>query len=113
MKGAPTRCCPERCASAGLLAFLAARLADCCDERIGRAAGRGAWQHHQLENVLGLPDGQPVEVTVQVIHSAKRHAPGEGILRSAGAWGDDAAELDEYLEWNRQQRKASRAEIEE
>jgi uncharacterized protein (DUF433 family) len=31
--------------------------------------------------------------------------------RSFGAWADDAAELDKYLEWNRQQRKISRKEI--
>jgi len=33
--------------------------------------------------------------------------------RCFGAWADDAEELDNYLEWNRQQRKVSRREIED
>lgn len=35
-----------------------------------------------------------------------------GLRRVAGAWADEAEELDEYLEWNRRQRKVSRREIE-
>ena len=33
------------------------------------------------------------------------------IRRTAGAWAEDAEELDEYLEWTRQQRKIGRREI--
>ena len=33
--------------------------------------------------------------------------------RSLGAWAEDAEELDKYLEWNRQQKKISRPEIED
>jgi uncharacterized protein (DUF433 family) len=33
------------------------------------------------------------------------------LRRCCGAWAEDAEELDEYLEWNRQQRKFSRQEI--
>ena len=33
--------------------------------------------------------------------------------RCFGAWADDADELDSYLEWNRQQRKASRRGIDD
>jgi hypothetical protein len=33
--------------------------------------------------------------------------------RSFGAWAADAEELDEYLEWNRQQRRVSHREIED
>jgi len=36
-----------------------------------------------------------------------------GLRRAFGGWADDAEELDEYLEWNRQQRKLGRPEIEE
>jgi uncharacterized protein (DUF433 family) len=36
-----------------------------------------------------------------------------GLRRLAGAWADEAEELDEYLEWNRRQRKVSRREIAE
>ena len=63
----------------------------------------------------GLPDGQPVNVTVEPATagpgSEHRLAPGEGIRRSAGGWAEDAEELDEYLEWNRQQRKVGRREL--
>jgi hypothetical protein len=36
-----------------------------------------------------------------------------GLRRSFGAWAEDADELDKYLEWNRQQRKIGRREIED
>ena len=65
-----------------------------------------------LEDDPGWPDGQPVIVIPEM-----RPAPGEEgrrrLLRAAGAWaGDDEVGLDHYLEWNRQQRKVSRPEIE-
>ncbi len=37
----------------------------------------------------------------------------EWIRRKAGAWAEDGEDLDEYLEWTRQQRKIGRREIEE
>jgi uncharacterized protein YdhG (YjbR/CyaY superfamily) len=37
--------------------------------------------------------------------------PGEGLRRSAGAWADDPQGLEEFLEWNRQQRKNGRREL--
>jgi hypothetical protein len=68
----------------------------------------------ELEQEPGLPDGQEVSVVVQPLEATeKRLPPGEGIRRSAGGWGDDAEGLDEYLEWNRQQRKVGRREISE
>ena len=63
----------------------------------------------ELTEAIALPDGQ--EVAVTVTPTARRLPPGEGIRRTAGAWADDAAELDRYLEWTRQQRKASRRSI--
>ncbi len=67
----------------------------------------------ELERDPGLPDGQEVTVTVQAVtEAAQKLPPGEGLRRSAGAWADDAEELDKYLEWNRQQRKRSRPELE-
>lgn len=66
----------------------------------------------ELEEEPGLPDGQPVSVMVQPL-SEQRLPPGEGIRRSAGAWADDAEELDRFLEWNRQQRKIGRREVPE
>jgi hypothetical protein len=67
----------------------------------------------ELEEEPGLPDGQEVTVTVQPAATPERKlAPGEGLRRSAGAWADDIEGLDRYLEWNRQQRKLSRRELE-
>ena len=66
----------------------------------------------ELDEELGLPDGQPVNVTVELVPiDHQKLPPGEGIRRSAGAWSDDPEGLDEYLEWNRQQRKIDRREI--
>jgi hypothetical protein len=63
----------------------------------------------ELEQEVGLPDGQEVTVTVQSPPRVSQAlAPGEGLRRSAGAWSDDVTGLDKYLEWNRQQRKNGR-----
>jgi hypothetical protein len=67
----------------------------------------------ELEQEPGFPDGQAVSVVVQPLEATQRLPPGEGIRRSAGSWGDDAEGLDEYLAWNRRQRKISRREIPE
>jgi uncharacterized protein (DUF433 family) len=37
----------------------------------------------------------------------------QGLRRSFGGWADDAEELDQYLDWTRQQRKVRRREIED
>jgi hypothetical protein len=65
-----------------------------------------------LDQEPGLPDGQQVTVTVKPVTGQEKLPPGEGIRRSAGAWADDAEELDKYLKWNRQQRKPPRRELE-
>jgi hypothetical protein len=62
----------------------------------------------ELEQEPGLPDGQSVSVTVHPIDKVSVLPPGEGIRQSAGAWAEDAESLDEFLEWNRRQRKAGR-----
>jgi len=67
----------------------------------------------ELEQESGLPDGQEVRITVWPLEEAEKLPPGEGIRRSAGGWADDPTGLDEYLQWNRQQRKLSRPEIDE
>ncbi len=53
-----------------------------------------------LENEPGLPDGQPVAVTVH-----RLLPPGEGIQQSAGAWSDAADELDPWLKQMQESRK--------
>lgn len=64
----------------------------------------------ELEEAPGLPDGQPVNVTVQPVLQ-RQHVPGEGIRQSAGAWADAADELDAWLEEMRRSRQLERPEI--
>jgi uncharacterized protein (DUF433 family) len=68
------------------------------------AAGRTDEELRQLH-----PELTPADV------EAVRHyacVPG-GLRQSFGGWVEDAKELDEYLDWTRQQRKVRRQEIEE
>ena len=59
----------------------------------------------ELDELSDLPDGQQVSVVVQPTGSLNL-PPGEGLRRSAGTWADGTeADLDQYLEWSRQQRK--------
>ena len=59
----------------------------------------------ELEVAPELPDGQIVSVTLDPVLS-----PEEGIRRSAGAWAEDAEELDEFLEEMRRSRQQDRPE---
>jgi hypothetical protein len=69
----------------------------------------------ELENEPGFPDGQQVIVVVQPSGSSAGgtdpSSPDVGLRRAFGAWAEDAAELDEYLEWNRRQRRIGRMEM--
>lgn len=66
----------------------------------------------EFENEIGLPDGQPVTVSVRPIDHS-RDGAAEGIRHSAGAWADDDVDgLDPYLELNRSSRQTDRPEIE-
>lgn len=68
----------------------------------------------ELDEPPGLPDGQPVHVTVQpVAPKLSDEERRELLRRAAGSWSDDPEGLDQYLEWNRQQRKVNRREIPE
>ena len=59
-----------------------------------------------------LPEGQVVVLTMHPVSSDKStDLPGDGIRRSAGGWSDDEQGLDEFLAWNRQQRKSGRQEL--
>ncbi len=70
----------------------------------------------ELDEELGLPDGQRVTVVVQPVGTGTEPPSdsllGEGLRRAFGAWSDDAEELDEYLHWTRLQRKRGRPGIE-
>ena len=67
----------------------------------------------ELDADTGLPEGQEVTVTVRPVESidAKENA-GEALERAFGGWDDDDVGLEEFLEWNRSQRKVSRLESE-
>lgn len=89
----------------------------------------------ELESEPGLPDGQEVAVTMEAVgeptvtanpvpesESERRWREAkaevakltreECIELSFGGWAEDAEELDKYLEWNRENRKLDRPEIE-
>jgi hypothetical protein len=69
----------------------------------------------ELENEPGLPDGQSVTVVLQpsqVKEGASENSRESGLQKAFGSWAEDAAELDDYLEWNRRQRKQGRKEME-
>ncbi len=66
-----------------------------------------------LDEDSGLPDGQPVIVIPEMMPASDEEGR-KRLLGAAGAWaGDDEEGLEQYLEWNRQQRKVNRPEIEE
>jgi uncharacterized protein (DUF433 family) len=61
----------------------------------------------------GLLQAHP-ELTAGDVQALRVYARTPAWIRqTAGAWAEDAEELDEYLEWTRQQRKIGRREIEE
>ena len=64
-----------------------------------------------LDEDPGLPDGQAVIVKIPTPPVWDEEGRAR-LLSAAGAWAEDAEELDRYLEWNRAQRKINRPEIE-
>ncbi len=57
-------------------------------------------------------NGQPVNVTLQPVPTDGQDLSADERLRRAfGGWAENGEELDEFLQWNRQQRKTSRREI--
>ncbi len=69
----------------------------------------------ELEQAPGLPDGQPVGVTIEPLpaDAPAQLRPGEGLQRAFGSWAGEAEELDRFLEWNREQRKVGRRRVED
>jgi hypothetical protein len=67
----------------------------------------------ELDEDLGVPDGQEVRVTVEPLPSREpgQLPPGEGLRQAFGSWAGDADELDTFLEWNREQRKVGRRSL--
>ena len=58
-----------------------------------------------LQEDLGLPDGEAVTVIVRQLLPA-----GEGIRRSAGSWADGGEELDRWMEGVYRDRENDREE---
>jgi hypothetical protein len=69
------------------------------------AHGRINGKTIELDDDLGVPNGQEVEVVVRVIESTKQW--GEGIRRSAGA-AADVADFDEVFAQVERERRAAR-----
>ncbi len=67
-------------------------------------AGRGEEELLQTHPELSAADVEAVRLYA--------HVP-EALRRSFGGWAEEAKDLDEYLEWTRQQRKVRRREVEE
>lgn len=61
-----------------------------------------------LDRPVDFCEGETVDVVLTRRPEVDNDLPpGEGIRRSAGAWADDAQEVDEFLKWNRQRRVCS------
>ncbi len=60
----------------------------------------------EFDEVLGVPEGQEVEVHVMVLPQIAR-MPGEGFLRTEGALADDT-ESDSIMERTHRQRKGGK-----
>lgn len=61
-----------------------------------------------LDREPGIPDGSKVVVTVEGQEAGARTDSALGLRRAFGAWAPDGEALDNYLEWNRRQRKVQR-----
>ena len=63
----------------------------------------------ELQQAIGMPDGAKVEITIKPNRMSEEQRKQK--LESAfGGCGEDAAELDEFLDWNRGQRKLDRTD---
>ena len=64
----------------------------------------------ELVQPTSLPDGSEVNVSIESTNGSVK-AETTSLQQAFGGWADDAEGLDEFLEWNRQQRKQSRPEL--
>lgn len=58
-----------------------------------------------LDGDPGLPDGAIVTVTVESSKATPATSVSDGLRRAFGASAQEGAELDHFLEWNRQHRR--------
>ena len=66
----------------------------------------------ELDRDPKYPDGQAVSIVLQPVPPPAMQDGEFDFNDLVGAWSDDAEELDEFLEWTRQQRKLTRPEVE-
>ncbi|MBI1902639.1 MAG: hypothetical protein HYS13_16180 [Planctomycetia bacterium] len=64
----------------------------------------------ELAEATGLPEGQRVTVILQP-ESSQAASTEEGLRLAFGACADEAADLDAYLAWTREQRKIGRRPV--
>jgi len=64
----------------------------------------------ELEHPLSIPDGSEIELVVkhQPINAEQKRRRLEAVFGSCEA---DAQELDDFLSWNREQRKRNRPDL--
>ena len=64
----------------------------------------------ELEHPLSIPDGSEIELVVkhEPISAEQKRQRLEAIF---GSCATDSQEIDEFLNWNREQRKHNRAEL--
>jgi hypothetical protein len=67
----------------------------------------------KLNEDLGLPDGQDVEITVRAILPSATRQPGEGFLRTEGALAEDPYWDAIMEEIHEERKKDTRREISE
>jgi len=66
-----------------------------------------------LEQDSGMPDGQPVTVSLEARPLSGEDEGRQRLLSAAGGWaGDDEEGLNEFLQWYRRERKAHWPEVE-
>jgi hypothetical protein len=67
----------------------------------------------ELDEELGVPDGQEVEITVRTMVPSATRQPGEGFLRTEGALADDPYWDAIMEEIHEERKKDTRREIPE
>ncbi|MFL5244515.1 MAG: hypothetical protein ACJ8FY_20640 [Gemmataceae bacterium] len=67
----------------------------------------------ELETQPGLPEGQQVMVTLEPapVLQTRGELSLEALKRAASSWSDDPEGLEQFLQWNRQERKIKRREL--
>lgn len=63
----------------------------------------------ELQQAIGVPDGAEVEITIKPNRLTDEQRK-EKLVAAFGGCSEDAADLDDFLNWNEQQRKLDRTD---